>query len=88
MVVGRRSAIRRSDRDVIPAVPLFDNPPASGRDLSAARHAHLVLDHRYGVISGGAQMLIVLNRTACLFLATQLRKGGGQDEVEKGRPIL
>jgi hypothetical protein len=51
-------------------------------------HAHLVVDHRYGVMSGGAQMLIVLDRTPCLFLATQLRQGGGQDEVENGRPIL
>src|SRR5262245_48947361 len=51
-------------------------------------HAHLVVDHRCGVMSGGAQILIVLNRTPCLFLATQLRKGGRQDEVERGWPIL
>src|SRR5262245_3118552 len=83
-----RSAIRRSDgpsyrqsRSSItlqPVVAIF-LPPT---------HAHLVVDHRYGVMSGRAQMLIVLNRTPCLFLATQLRKGGGQNEVENGWPIL
>ena len=51
-------------------------------------HAHLVVDHRYGVMSGGAETLIVLNRTPRLFLPTRLRKGGGQDEIENGRPIL
>src|SRR5437867_1080465 len=56
--------------------------------LLSPAHAHLVVNHGPGVMPGGAQPFIFLDRGVHFTSMPQLRVSGGQNEMENGRNML